>query len=145
MTTNFTLWENSPRTSKVSWLDLAAEPCTIGPKSQTALDQRSLDVVKINLRRAQRSLDKEFDLAMAASSKAQHCAEKPASHHDTELHGGRETVNQSTAPTADNGQTASRPGDEHERDTDGGILSNAQATYGQCGPPKDPACDTPRT
>ena len=121
--------------------DLAAEPSTTEPK--TALDQRSLDVIKINLRRAQVRIDKEYNLAMAATSKAQQCAETPAGQHDAEQHGGRETVNQSTAPAADNGQTATRPGDEHERDTGGETPSNAQATASAGQPPMVPACDTP--
>ena len=127
--------------TKVSWLDLAAEPSTTEPK--TALDQRSLDVIKINLRRAQVRIDKEYNLAMAATSKAQQCKETPAGQHDAEQHGCRETVNQSTAPAADNGQTATRPGDEHERDTGGETPSNAQATASAGQPPMVPACDTP--
>ena len=129
--------------NNVSWLDLAAEPSYIEPRSQTALDQRSLDVVKHNLRRAQGRLSKEYDLAMVAASKARHCAEKPAGHHGAEMHSGRETVNQSTAPPADNGQTATRTGDGQERDTGGNTPIKAQATASAGQPPMVPACDGP--
>ena len=128
--------------TRVSWLDLAAEPSNTAPK--TMLDQRPLDVIKINLRRAQGSLDKEYNLAMAATAKAQKRAETPADPHDTEQHGGRETVNQSTAPTADNGQTATRPGDGHEGDTGGVTPNNAQAMASAGQPPTVPASDSPQ-
>ena len=128
-------------TNNVSWLDLAAEPSYIEARSQTALDQHSLDVVKHNLRRAQGRPSEEYDLAMAAASKARHCAEKPPATTELRCTVARRLVNQSTAPPADNGQTATQTGDRHERDTGGNTANKAQATASVGQPPMVPACD----